>query len=377
MKIAILLFSTLLSIGLIPAPESHAGENNLFNNNGNDASLSVFLDSLFNEAKEEGFSGTFLVADRGNVVYENAAGYADKDHSLLNNVDTKFNTASLSKMFTGVAIVQLEQQGKLSYEDKVGKYLPDYPNKRIRDNVTIHQLLTHTSGIGSWWDEFFETKKWNEIKTTSDFDNLINHKELLFEPGEKFHYSNGGPIILGLIIEKLTGETFEQYINKNIFEPAGMNNSGYFDIENPVENMALGYTRMDPRNKQMLDEFKSNSDIQPTKGSPAGGAYTTVKDLLKFDKALRGYTLVDKKHFRILTDGKVDSDIRGVKYAYLFQNIPLKKETITGHSGGSAGVSAAMDIYLNSGYTVIILSNIDKGTSRLLGKVFNKLTKMN
>lgn len=312
------------------------------------------------------FSGAVLIAKNGNPIYKKAFGLANKSYNVPNKLDTKFNLGSMNKMFTGVAIMQLLQEGKLNINDKVGAILPDYPNKKVREEVTIHQLLTHTSGMGLYWREYFESSKTTEIKTVSDYDGLFNQNPLLFEPGERFSYSNCGPIVLGLIIEKLSGLTYDEYIRKNITNPSGMENTDCYDISIPVENLAIGYTD----GAAVGEDYKfrhNNLFMNPPKGGPAGGGYSTVEDLLKFDIALRSNLLMEKKYFDLMTSGKVERT-ETVKYSYLFQEEFVNEHRIIGHSGGEAGVNAHFSMYMDLGYTVIILSNYDPPVSEKIAK---------
>ena len=180
-------------------------------------------------------------------------------------------------MFTGTAIMQLEQQGKLKLDDKVGKYLPDYPNKDVRDKITIHHLLTHTSGMGQYWEEYFQSPKISEINSVADYDNLANKNPLQFEPGERFSYSNCGPLVLGLIIEKISGMDYYDYIKKYIYAPAGMNNSDCYNISTDGRKSGIGYTKGAPLGRS-YDTWHNNILLTSCKGWPAGGGYSTVED---------------------------------------------------------------------------------------------------
>lgn len=152
-----------------------------------DQELIKFLNELIKELVDKNeFSGTVLVASAGKPIFTKAVGYAHQGFRVPNRLDTKLNLGSMNKMFTGTAIMQLVQQGKLQLHDKVGKYLPDYPNPEVREKVTIHHLLTHTSGMGQYWEEYFQSPKIFEIKSVSDYDNLANKNPLQFEPGERF-----------------------------------------------------------------------------------------------------------------------------------------------------------------------------------------------
>jgi CubicO group peptidase (beta-lactamase class C family) len=203
--------------------------------------LDRYLDNLLSKDR---FSGTVLIAKDGKPFYSRVNGLASKRYNIPNRLDTKFNLGSMNKMFTGVAIMQLVEQGKVSLGDSVGKYLPELPRPEIAEKVTIHHLLTHTSGMQDYWEEIFDSHWW-EIKTVSRLAELIFDDTLLFEPGADFHYSNSGPIVLGLIIEKVTGEDYYDYIREHICQPAGMINTDCYEMDTPVPNLAIGYTKMD------------------------------------------------------------------------------------------------------------------------------------
>ena len=176
--------------------------------------LDKYLDNLVSKDR---FSGTVLIAKDGKPFYERVYGLACKRYEIPNRIDTKFNLGSMNKMFTGVAIMQLAEQGKVSLRDPVGKYLPDLPRRDIAEKVTIHHLLSHTSGMQDYWDEIFDGYWW-EVKTVDQYAKYIFDDSLLFEPGADFHYSNSGPIVLGMIIEKVTGQDYYDYIREHIYQ---------------------------------------------------------------------------------------------------------------------------------------------------------------
>jgi D-alanyl-D-alanine carboxypeptidase len=336
--------------------------------------ITAYLDELIDSlvARDE-FSGTILVARDGQPVYKRAAGEACKWYNVPNKIDTKFCLGSMNKMFTSVAVAQLVEQGKLSYDDKVGTHLPDYPNQDVRGKVTVHQLLTHTSGMGMYWQELFTTPEWPYLETVQEYDNLANKNPLLFEPGQRFQYSNCGPLVVGLIIEKVSGMTYDDFIRTYVTGPAGMTNTDCYDIKDPVKNIAIGYTKMS-FDGTPLEEPMANLFLNPVKGGPAGGGYSTVADLLKFDIALRSGKLISKEYFDIITTGKIDRD-ETRKYAYYFEDKTVNGERIIGHGGGAAGVNANLAMFMNSGWTVALMSNYDQGIMLLRGKIEKLLTQ--
>jgi len=320
--------------------------------------LETYLDNLSTEDK---FSGVVLVAKDGMPIFKKAYGLANKNTNAANNTETKFNIASNNKMFTSIAIAQLAERGKLSFDDKISKHLPDYPNKAVADKVTIHHLLTHTSGLGNYQtDKFFE--KLGNMKSISDLLPFFANEPLAFEPGAKFQYSNAGFAVLGLIIEKLSRQNYFDYVRENIFKPAGMKDTDSYERGANIQNLAIGYTRMRRGQQGQPDPNAprlENTQMLPLKGSSAGGGYSTVDDLLKFALALQNHKLLSKKFTEIITTGKFDVGGPMGKYAYGFGDKVVGGKHIVGHNGGSVGIAANFDMFPELGYTAIILSNYD------------------
>ena len=340
-----------------------------------DANLPVYIDSFVTDlANKDEFSGAVLVAKDGKPIFEKACGMACKRYDAPNRIDTKFNLGSMNKMFTGVAIGQLAEQGKLSFDDPIIKYVPDYANKEVAEKVTIHQLLTHTSGMDSYWEELWQAD-WPQIRTVQQLVDLFVDKPLLFEPGERFHYSNSGPVVLGLIIERITGMSYYDYIRKYICEPAGMENTDCYELDRPVPNLAMGYTKRGyaPGTEDTL--WRNNLYMHTAKGGPAGGGYSTVIDLLKFDIALRNHELLSKKYTDIVTTGKVERSA-DVKYAYLFGDELVNGQRIIGHNGGAPGINGSLGMFLDSGYTVAVLSNYDYAAETVARRLRSIITSM-
>ena len=315
----------------------------------------VYLDELVSRDR---FSGTVLFAKDGNVLFKKAYGLANKRYNIPNKTDTKFNLGSMNKMFTGVAIAQLAQQGKLSFNDPIIKHLPDYANREVAEKVTIHHLLTHTSGLDAYWDAMAEMD-WTKLRSVADFAGLFVNDTLLFKPGEKFHYSNNGPIVLGLIIEAITGMDYHDYIRENISKPAGMINTDCYPMDSPVPNLAFGYTKYDYQDRR-TDKWHNNLFKHSARGSAAGGGFSTVEDLLNFDIALRNHRLLNEEYTTIVTTGKEQMGGPEMMYGYLFGVATEQGQRIIGHNGGAPGISAVLDMYFDSGYTVAIMSNYDE-----------------
>ena len=304
------------------------------------------------------FSGAVLIARNGAPVFKKAYGMANREKRVENRTDTKFNLGSMNKMFTSVAIAQLAERGKLSYDDTIAKHLPDYPNREVAAKVTIHQLLTHTSGLGNYMTAAWMEKR-GEIKTVADLLPYFAGEPLKFAPGTSWQYSNAGFVVLGLIVEKLSGQSYFDYVRARIFKPAGMSDTDSYESTREVANLATGYTRRGAGGGPVKPDEprRPNAFWLPFKGSPAGGGYSTLDDLLKFDRALRTHKLLNAKFTELITTGKVDAPFG--KYAYGFGDSRVNGKRYVGHNGGAPGIAAQFESYTDTGYTVIVLANYD------------------
>lgn len=324
------------------------------------ASCVEYADGL---AATDAFSGAILVAVNGLPVLERAWGLASRAHGVPNHVDTRFNLGSMNKMFTAVAIAQLVEAGRLSFESPIGEHLPDYPGAPARQ-VTIHHLLTHTSGLGTYWNERFKAKRVT-VRAVSDYLALFIDEPLLFDPGERFEYSNAGFIVLGAIIEAVSGQDYSSYVRDHIYTPAGMGDTDAYETDGDVPNLATGYTRVPvsgppPGGPPREGPRRSNIHIQAVKGGPAGGGYSTVGDLLRFGEALRGHRLLTPASTALLLAGKVDMAGRpGVQYGYGFTVEEHDRGIVVGHSGGAPGIGSKLDIYLDRPMLTALMTNYD------------------
>lgn len=308
------------------------------------------------------FSGTVLIARGNNVLYEKAFGDANKDFKAPNNIDTKFNLGSMNKMFTAVSIAQLVEAGKLSFDDSLGKFLPDFPDKEAAQKIKIKHLLSHTSGLGNYFNRtFFDGSRAN-YRTVDDFLALARDEKMQFEPGTKWQYSNTGMLVLGKVIEKASGKNYFEYIRENIYKKAGMTNSDSFDLDNVNPNLAVGYEK-DYTEQGIV--FRNNIFMHVIKGGPAGGGYSTVHDLLKFASALRDGKLVGKEYVKLLTTPKPELNSPGYGYGFIIGTNP----DTSGHSGGFPGISSELIMFTNSDFTAVVLSNYGSGSQNVTGKI--------
>lgn len=315
--------------------------------------LAKNLDSKLTKlTAEDNFSGVVLIAKDGKPVWQKAYGYADREAKIPNNFDTRFRLGSMNKMFTSVAVAKLVQDGKLKYSDTIAELLPDYPNKDAAQKINVHQLLTHTSGLGDIFGPEFDQKK-DSLKEIKDYLPLFVNKPLRFEPGTNWSYSNAGFIVLGLIIEKLSGQSYYDFVQKNIYDVAGMKNSGSFPKTEKIPNLAVGYMKEKPD-----AAWTPNWNTLPWRGMSAGGD-STIGDLLRFSEALRKNKLLNAELTNTVVSGKVSpGEGTSAKYAYGFEEKQIVGHRIVGHSGGAPGMNGELDIYLDNDYTVVVLSNL-------------------
>lgn len=319
-----------------------------------------YLDSL------EGFSGAFLISKNDSVLLQKSYGFAHLGHRVKNNTDTKFSYASIGKSFTAVAIFQLIQAGKLSLDDPIGKFLPSYPNKIVRDSITIRLLLTHRSGLPDYFysDKFLNTSK-EKFRTIESLTNLYENEPLEFKPNEQFSYRNSNYIILGRIIEAVSKMPYDNYIKKNIFSKANMQNTGNFDIDHIIENEAENYTLSDVYPNQLQKTFFMSA----VKGSSAGGGYTTINDLYKFALAFKNNKLLNTYYTNFMK-----KEPENGSYGYGMQFAGAKGSGIFGHSGGHFGVGAEWRIFEKQNYTIILLTNKDLDQGFLDARFFIEKT---
>ena len=321
------------------------------------AALKTELDK---QAGEDKFAGAVLIAKDGKPVFTAAYGMADREKKTPNRLDTQFRIGSMNKMFTAVSVLQLVQAGKIKLADPLGKYLPDYPNKDVASKVTIHHLLTHTGGTGDFFGPEFEKHRL-ELRTLQDYVKLFGQRGLEFEPGSKWAYSNYGFLLLGVVIERVSGQSYYDYVAEHVCKPAGMTLTASLPEDEAVPGRSVGYTRRPPRGAGAgagPQERRPNTDTLPYRGTSAGGGYSTVGDLLHFANALENHKLLDAQHTELLVTGKVDTG-GGEKYAYGFGNRSYAGMQCFGHGGGAPGMNGELEICPGSGYVVAVLSNFD------------------
>ena len=309
---------------------------------------SLQLDTLFNFYNEHGsFSGVVLYAENGNLSYLKAFGFSDFEKKKVLDTSAVFNIASTTKPFTALAIMMLKEQGKLSYEDMLMKYLPDFPS--YAKDITIKQLLTHTSGIKDYENEL-HLRSENPILTTKIvYDSLIHQQNLNFNPGEKYSYSNSGYILLALIIEKISGVSYKEFIEKNVFHPIGMSHSYVLEeTTKAIPNRVNAFT----------DYWQQNEDDLNTKVPGDGNIYTTAMDLFRFEQSLYSNALIHQKSLKAAYDTSALKPAgKHVKYGFGWMIESDNSGAIVYHPGGLGGFRCFLWRNLDTKSTLIVLSN--------------------
>jgi CubicO group peptidase (beta-lactamase class C family) len=330
--------------------------------------LQMTKDVIQRVAKQDVFSGALLIAKGDKILFTDACGEASKRFHAPNNIETKFNLGSMNKMFTATAIAQLVEKGLLSFQDRIDKYVDEsWLPKEITSKITVHHLLTHTSGLGSYFNETYMNGSKALYRKVNDFKPLVKGDKPAFEPGKRFRYSNTGMLLLGVVIESVTGQSYFDYIRENIYELAGMKNSDSYEMDYPVENLAIGYSP----DRTSKYSWQNNLFKHVIKGGPAGGGFSTVGDLHRFALALQAGKLVSEDSLKILW-----KDYVGAGYGYGFTIEEGQNGKVVGHGGGFPGINGRLDIYLDKGYIVAVLSNYDNGASPVAQKISELLARV-
>ena len=295
-------------------------------------------------AAEDAFSGVLLVARGDEVLLQRAWGLADRAAGTPVTLDTRFRLGSMNKMFTAVAVLQLVEAGRLSLEGSVGQSLPGYPNADIA-KVTIRQLLTHAGGTGDIFGPEFDRRRLS-LKTHDDYVRLYGERGPEHPPGQAHEYSNYGYVLLGAIIERASGLSYEDYVARHVFALAGMHDTGAVPEDVDVPGRARAYTRKD-------GAWVDAADTLPYRGTAAGGGYSTAADLLKFARALRAGILLSPASLAEATRRQTPW------YGYGFMVGQRHGVAGFGHGGGAEGMNASLGIFPAQDTVVIGLANLD------------------
>jgi CubicO group peptidase (beta-lactamase class C family) len=305
-------------------------------------------------------NGSILVAYQGNVLFSKGYGMANFEHSVSNTSQTVFRIGSITKQFTAAAILLLQELDLVNINDPISNCLPDYPNG---EKITIHHLLTHSSGIPSF-TSFIDYKKIMKHPLTLE-EGVSKFKDLplVFEPGEKYNYSNSGYLLLSYIIEKITNKSFESYLDESILNALGMKQTGHDNIKKLLKNRASGY--------EVWGEVVNAEYIDMSVPSGAGAMYSTVEDLFIWDQALHSEKLISHHSYGTMTTPHKDNYGYGLGiYEEEINNVTRK---VIGHGGGINGFLSEYRRYVNEGLSVIVLSNM---TTTQVGSIANSLARI-
>jgi len=306
------------------------------------------------------FSGAVLVAHGNQPLVTTARGYAIHPNVLPNQPDTKFNIASITKMLTAVAVMQLVAGGKLDLHTPIATYTSDLP---YADQITIHQLLTHTAGFGRYWNDAYRAAR-SDLRTVTDYLKLFATTPLEFPPSTRHRYGNTGYVVLGAVIEHVTGKSYYDHMRQSIYQPAAMYDTDHYELDLPIANCAVGYTNNNwfgPTDGQR----RANQFIYAVKGSPAEHCFSTVYDLFHFFQALQTQRLLDAQYTDLCLTPNTAAEQPGVSFGYGFQIIDDGQHgRVIGHGGRALGGDAFALMYRDLGYIVIVLSNYDRPAAR-------------
>jgi CubicO group peptidase (beta-lactamase class C family) len=336
---------------------------------GRVAEVSAFVNRL---VEADAFSGVVLIARDGKPIFERAYGYADREKRIPNGMNTRFRLASLNKIFTALAIARLVEQGKLSYEDPLSKFMPDFPDAESAKKIRIKHLLSHTSGLGGYFNPAF----FGNIEKMLDVQSVMSiagREPPAFEPGTGWRYSNTGFHLLGRIIEIVSGQDYFDYMDQAMFKPLGLKKTGFPHYDRAGPEIALPYeVRLGEG-----DRFEhAVPETRVRRGGPAGDGATTAGDLLRLANLLWAGKVVEPAALRLLSTPK--PELNSPQYGYgmaLFGR--MGKRDIFGHGGDFAGTCTEFGMVrdMPSRYTVVILANSPMATCHTVSrKIYNSFS---
>lgn len=344
-----------------------------------DAAAGAEFDKIFQEYyKPDGPGAAVLVSKKGKIIYQKAIGKADLELDVPLRPDHVFRIGSVTKQFTAAAILRLAEEGKLALQDELTKFLPDYPT--LGKRITVEQLLNHTSGIKSYTD----MAEWDALTRRKDFTptelvDYFKNQPMDFEPGADYQYNNSGYILLGCIIEKVSGKTYAQYIDEQFFKPLGMKNSYYGDVQPIIKNRADGYSEGSPAGTYVHAEY-----LSMTQPYAAGSLLSTVEDLFIWTKAVHTGKVLKPESLKMAFTPHVLPNGEDTRYGYGWQIGNLLGTVTIEHGGGINGFLSTLLYVPGEDVCVAMLSNCDcsppgepaaKMAAALLGRSYQPLSK--
>lgn len=327
----------------------------------------ILIDKIEQAAQDTGFSGVVCIEQADSRLYERAFGYRDIANQLPNLTTTRFGIASGTKFFTALGIGRLIDQGVLKLQTQVGEIFGEVGF--IAPHATIQQLLTHTSGIYDYYDEeieqdfdhFFVAIPWYHLETPSDYLPLFQGQVAKFQPGARFSYSNGGYVFLGILIEKITGKVFRDFMQEQVFQPAQMSQTGFYALNCLPANTALGY---------LEDCLTTNLYNLPMRGGGDGGLFTTAADLRSFWRRLFTYRILSPETTAVFLQTQVCLSDRSGYGCGVYKRLDDSLFSIV---GGDAGVGFDSRYWVGEKMSVSLLSNITNGEEGLRAVIMDFL----
>lgn len=313
------------------------------------------IGELLKAANAKGeFSGVVLIANGDRIEYTGAVGQANRQFNVANSVETRFRICSLTKQFTALLVMQLVEAGKIDLDKPISAYLPDF-RKDTAAKVTVRDLLMNASGLPDLPDEFYVSEDAAAAKGDLVIAKYLQG-EMQFEPGTRFNYSNGDFIVLGSIVERVSGRSFDQMLREKILEPLGMRNSGLLKNEDVVPNLASGYRFAD-------GVYRNESFVQIQNFGSAGAMYSTAGDLLKWDRALLTNRLLSKRFTGEMFAGSPKLGFVALgSWSYKLKLADGKEHRIVERQGGINGFSILNVIMPDDGISAIFLGNVETQT---------------
>jgi CubicO group peptidase (beta-lactamase class C family) len=345
------------------------------------------LEKIFNEAAAKArFSGAVLISQGNDPIYTAAFGYANRAWRINNQIETRFRIASISKMFTALGVLQLIEQGIVAFDTSIVVSL-GLEDTTISPHASVYHMLTMTSGMADWFDESGDWEaKWDELirehpiylfRRNEDYLPLFENEPPLAAPGKKYQYNGAGYILLGMLIEKITGEPYFDWTADHVFSRAEMHQTGFVALDDVDENVAEGYIPIMAGDEgDIVSGWKRNIYSTTPAAAADGGATSTVKDLQRFSQSLRqGELLSESMTNKILTPQVVSMDepFRGYVWKYGFGNMFILDHHGSivrwGHTGEEDGVSCRLYYYPEQDLDVVILGNQSWSTLKLAWEV--------
>jgi len=307
-------------------------------------------------ADAEIFSGVVLIARDGKPVFAQAYGYANHEKKIPNTVETPFQIGSLNKLFTGLAIGQLVEQGKLSYDDPLSKFIPDFPDPESAKRIQIKHLLSHTSGLAREGTPI-DSSAIDHPTTVKAMIDAFERKPLAFAPGTKMSYSNMGFVLLGRVIEIATGQDYYDYVQKHVFAAGGATSAGFpLFPSNGVAVVPMAYPYEPVWNRDGRMSFQNELGRRGRRGSPAGSAIVSAPDLIRLSNAMRAGQIVKPETFRLHSSAK--PELGSANYGYGFIAGPYLGRPFVGHNGRSWGQCTEFGELRDTPYTIAVFSNL-------------------